>query len=114
MPCLYITTNVNLDGVDADPVFSDATKAVASIVGRPEHFVMVVLKGSVPIRFNGNKDPAAYGEIVSVGGITREVKRKLIASVGDILQARLSIPKTRFILKVFDTTTVPLPISSKL
>ncbi|CAN0927882.1 Macrophage migration inhibitory factor homolog [Linum grandiflorum] len=114
MPCLYITTNVNLDGVDADPVFSDATKAVASIVGRPEHFVMVVLKGSVSIRFNGNKEPAAYAEIVAVGGITREVKRKLIVALGDVLQNRLSIPKTRFILKVFDTTTVPLPISSKL
>ncbi|CAL1378618.1 unnamed protein product [Linum trigynum] len=104
MPCVYITTNLNLDGVDADPVFSDATKAVASIIGRPEYFVMVLLKGSVPISFNGNKDPAAYAEIVSMGGINREVKRKLIASLGTILQNRLSIPKTRFVLKVYDTT----------
>ncbi|KAJ6425180.1 hypothetical protein OIU84_025869 [Salix udensis] len=37
MPCLYISTNVNLDGVDKDPIFSEATKAVASIIGRPEH-----------------------------------------------------------------------------
>lgn len=37
MPCLYISTNVNLDDVDKDPIFSEATKAVASIIGRPEH-----------------------------------------------------------------------------
>ncbi|KAF2306478.1 hypothetical protein GH714_018442 [Hevea brasiliensis] len=104
MPCLYISTNVNLAGVDADPIFSEATKAVATIIGKPEHFVMVILKGSLAISFNGNKEPAAYAEIVSMGGINREVKRNLIASLGTILESKLSIPRTRFFLKVFDTT----------
>lgn len=35
MPCLYITTNLNLDGIDKDPIFSDATSAVSSIIGKP-------------------------------------------------------------------------------
>lgn len=39
MPCLYISTNLNLDEVDTDPLFSQATKAVASIIGRPEHVI---------------------------------------------------------------------------
>ncbi|KAF5750774.1 putative light-inducible protein atls1 [Tripterygium wilfordii] len=104
MPALYISTNVNLDGVDKDPIFSQATKALATIIGRPEHLVMVILKGSVDISFNQNKEPAAYGEIVSMGGINKEVKRKLIATIGTILQTELSIPRTRFFLKVYDTT----------
>ncbi|GLT66123.1 hypothetical protein SLA2020_385100 [Shorea laevis] len=104
MPCLYITTNVNLDGVDTDPIFGETTTAVASIIGKPQHFVMVILKGSVPIFFNGNKEAAAYAEIVSMGGINTEIKRKLIATLGTILENKLSIPKTRFFLKVFDTT----------
>ncbi|KAK3406807.1 macrophage migration inhibitory factor homolog [Eucalyptus grandis] len=104
MPCLYISTNVCLDGVDADPIFSEATKAVASIIGRPENFVMVILKGSLAISFGGNKEPAAYAEIISMGGIDSEVKKKLIATIGTILQEKLSIPRTRFILKVYDTT----------
>ncbi|XVE97155.1 hypothetical protein REPUB_Repub02eG0286800 [Reevesia pubescens] len=104
MPCLYISTNLNLDEVDTDHIFSEATKAVASIIGKPENFVMVILKGSVAISFNGNKDPAAYAEIVSMGGINREVKRRLIATLGTILENKLSIPTTRFFLKVFDTT----------
>lgn len=65
---------------------------------------MVILKGSVPISFEGNKEPAAYGEIVAMGGINSEVKKKLIATLGSILQSKLSIPTTRFFLKVFDTT----------
>ena len=36
MPCLDISTNVCLDGVDTDSIFSEATKAVASIIGKPE------------------------------------------------------------------------------
>lgn len=36
MPCLYISTNVNLDGFDTDSIFSEATKAISSITGKPE------------------------------------------------------------------------------
>ncbi|XP_022767809.1 macrophage migration inhibitory factor homolog [Durio zibethinus] len=104
MPCLYISTNINLDEVDTDPIFSEATKAVASIIGKPENFVMVILKGSVAISFNGNKEPAAYAEVVSMGGMNGEVKRRLIATLGTILQNKLCIPRTRFFLKVYDTT----------
>ncbi|KAF8006064.1 hypothetical protein BT93_K0379 [Corymbia citriodora subsp. variegata] len=104
MPCLYISTNVCLDGVDADPIFREATKAVASIIDRPENLVMVILKGSLAISFGGNKEPAAYAEIISMGGIDSEVKKKLIATLGTILQEKLSIPRTRFFLKVYDTT----------
>ncbi|XP_065864062.1 uncharacterized protein [Euphorbia lathyris] len=108
MPCLYISTNVSLDGMDTDPIFSDATKAVASIIGKPEHFVMVILKGSVGISFNGNKEPAAYAEVVSMGGINKQVKRNLIETLGTILKNRLSIPTARFFLKVYDTNASKL------
>ncbi|CAN4092596.1 unnamed protein product [Withania somnifera] len=90
MPCFNLSTNVNLDGVDTADFFSEATKAVASIIGKPENLVMVVLKGSADISFGGNKDPAAFAEIVSMGGITPDNK--------------FSIHRTRFFLKVYDTT----------
>ncbi|CAK8542025.1 unnamed protein product [Lathyrus sativus] len=107
MPCLYITTNLNLDGIDTDPIFSEATTAISQIIGKPEKFVMVLLKSSVPISFEGNKKPAAFGEIISMGGIDKQVKKKLIDTLGTILQSKLSIPRTRFFLKVFDTTAFP-------
>ncbi|PON42480.1 Macrophage migration inhibitory factor [Parasponia andersonii] len=113
MPCLYISTNVNLDGEDTNPIFSEATKAVSTIIGKPEDFVMVILKGSVAISFGGNKDRAAYAEVVSMGGINSAVKKELISALGSILQSKLSIPRTRFFLKVFDTTA-GRPTKSKL
>ncbi|KAK3032871.1 hypothetical protein RJ639_037048 [Escallonia herrerae] len=104
MPCLNISTNVSLDGVDTDPISSEATRAIAQIIGRPENLVMVLLRGSATITFGGNKEPAAFAEIVSMGGINSEVKKKLIETLGIILQKRLRIPRERFFLKVFDTT----------
>ncbi|XP_043701878.1 macrophage migration inhibitory factor homolog [Telopea speciosissima] len=106
MPCLNLSTNVSLDGVDTSPIFSEAIKAIANIIGRPESYVMVLLKGSIPISFNGNNEPAAFGEVISMGGINSEVKKKLISAIGTILETKLSVPKSRFFLKVFDTTAM--------
>ncbi|CAF2019464.1 unnamed protein product [Brassica oleracea var. botrytis] len=71
--------------------------------------VMVVLKGSIEIVFGGNKEAAAYAEIVSMGGITKQVKRQLISTVGSILHTHFSIHPSRFIFKVFDINSLPLP-----
>lgn len=43
MPCFNVSTNVNLDGVDTAPFFSEATKAVASIIGKPENVRILYL-----------------------------------------------------------------------
>ncbi|KAI7733312.1 hypothetical protein M8C21_010687 [Ambrosia artemisiifolia] len=104
MPCVQISTNVCLDGLDTDSIFSDVTTVVSQIIGRPQKFVMVILKGSVAISFERNKEPAAFAEIISMGGITSEVKKKLIYELGTILLEKLSVPRTRFFVKVFDTT----------
>lgn len=103
MPCLNISTNVNLEGVDTSSVLSEATSTVAKLIGKPEAYVMIVLKGSVPMAFGGTEQPAAYGELVSIGGLNADVNKKLSAAIADILETKLSIPKSRFFLKFYDT-----------
>ncbi|KAL6523967.1 hypothetical protein OROMI_031062 [Orobanche minor] len=113
MPCLYLSTNVNLEGLDIQPIFSATTNAISAITGKPDTHIMVLLKGSVPISFGAScSEPAAYGELVALGGITKAVKRELIATLGMILQeSKLGVPRTRFFLKVVDLST---PMGSKL
>lgn len=65
-------------------------------------YVMIVLKGSVPIAFGGTEQPAAYGELVS-GGLNPDVNKKLSAAIAAILETKLSVPKSRFFLKFYDT-----------
>ncbi|CAH1419578.1 unnamed protein product [Lactuca virosa] len=75
MPCLNLSTNVNLDAIDTSSILSEATSAVAKLIGKPEAYVMIVLKGSIPIAFG----------------------------VAEILESKLSIPKSRFFLKFYDS-----------
>ncbi|KAL6133007.1 hypothetical protein ACLB2K_065244 [Fragaria x ananassa] len=103
MPCLNISANVSLEGVDTSSILSEATSTVAKIIGKPEAYVMIVLKGSVPISFGGTEQPAAYGELVSIGGLSPDVNKKLSAAISSILEAKLSVPKSRFFLKFYDT-----------
>lgn len=103
MPCLNVSTNVNLEGVDTSAVLADASSTVATIIGKPEAYVMVVLKGSVPMAFGGTQEPAAYGELVSIGGLNPDVNKKLSAGIASILESKLSISKSRFYLKFHDS-----------
>eukprot|EP00246_Nothoceros_aenigmaticus_P008081 TRINITY_DN22567_c0_g1_i1.p1 TRINITY_DN22567_c0_g1~~TRINITY_DN22567_c0_g1_i1.p1 ORF type:complete len:116 (-),score=19.33 TRINITY_DN22567_c0_g1_i1:279-626(-) len=102
MPTLNLTTNVPLDGVAISDVLKDASKAVARILGKPEAYVMIVLKGSVPISFGGTEEPAAYGEIVSIGGLSPAVNKRLSKAVADLLEAKLSVPPNRLYIKFVD------------
>ncbi|GMN40446.1 hypothetical protein TIFTF001_009673 [Ficus carica] len=99
MPCLNLSTNVNLEGVDTSSILSEATSVVANLIGKPEAYVMVVLKGSIPISFGGSEQPAAYGELVSIGGLNPDVNKKLSAAIANILETKLSVPKSRYFLK---------------
>ncbi|GAB2219862.1 hypothetical protein Drorol1_Dr00007500 [Drosera rotundifolia] len=102
MPCLSISTNVSLDGVDTSAILADATKTIARLIGKPEAYVMIVLKGSVPIAFGGTEQPAAYGELLSIGGLNPETNKKISAAVAGILETKLSVPKGRLYLKFYD------------
>ncbi|XP_039129392.1 LOW QUALITY PROTEIN: macrophage migration inhibitory factor homolog [Dioscorea cayenensis subsp. rotundata] len=103
MPCLNLSTNVSVEGIDTSSILSEASKTVAKLIGKPEAYVMIVLKGSVPMSFGGTQEPAAYGELVSIGGLTPDVNKKLSAAIAAILETKLSVPKSRFFLKFYDT-----------
>lgn len=66
-------------------------------------YVMIVLKGSVPIAFGGTEQPAAYGELVSIGGLNPGTNKELSAAISAILETKLSVPKSRFFLKFYDS-----------
>ncbi|GAB2291754.1 hypothetical protein Dimus_026007 [Dionaea muscipula] len=102
MPCLNLSTNVSLDGVDTSSILSEATKTVAKLIGKPVAYVMIALKGSVPMAFGGTEQPAAYGELLSIGGLNIHTNKKLSSAISSILEKKLSVPKSRFYLKFYD------------
>jgi len=102
MPSLNISTNVPLEGLNTSEILSETSKSVAKIIGKPEAYVMVQLKGSVAISFGGTEEPAAYGELVSIGGLGSDTNKKLSAAIATILDAKLKVPKSRFYIKFYD------------
>ena len=52
--------------------------------------------------FAGTEEPTAYGEIVSIGGLGPSVNKSISAAVAEILESKLSVPKSRFYLKFSD------------
>ncbi|KAK7388145.1 hypothetical protein VNO78_22952 [Psophocarpus tetragonolobus] len=102
MPTLNVLTNVPIDSVVASDILRDATKAVAKIIGKPESYVMISLNGGVPIAFAATEDPAAYAELISIGGLSPTVNSKLSSTISEILQTKLFIHSSRFYIKFYD------------
>lgn len=66
-------------------------------------YVMILLNGGVPIAFAGTEAPAAYGELISIGGLGPSVNGKLSSTIAEILQTKLSIDSDRFYIKFYDS-----------
>ena len=64
---------------------------------------MIVLNGGVPIAFAGTEEPAAYGEVISIGGLGPSVNGKLSLAIAEIIQTKLSIDSSRFYIKFYDS-----------
>lgn len=63
---------------------------------------MIVLNAAVPVAFAGTEEPAAYGELISIGGLGPSVNGQLSSTIADILQTKLSIDSSRFYIKFYD------------
>ncbi|KAI4356077.1 hypothetical protein L6164_000127 [Bauhinia variegata] len=102
MPCLTLSTNVRPDGAETSSLISEIISTVANLMGRPHSYVMASLEGSIPISFGGTEEPAAYGELVSIGVLNPDINKKLSAAIAVILETKLSVPKSRFFLQFYD------------
>ncbi|CAH1437995.1 unnamed protein product [Lactuca virosa] len=64
---------------------------------------VIVTQGILPMAFRGSEQSASYGELVSIGDLNPDVNKKLSVAVADILSSKLSVPKSQFFLKFFDS-----------
>ncbi|MCL7046176.1 hypothetical protein MKW94_000981 [Papaver nudicaule] len=73
-------------------------------------YVMVLLKGSVPMSFGGNEEKCAFGELTSIGGLNPDVNKQLSAAIAAILVDKLYVSKGRFFIKFTDTKASSLKL----
>jgi phenylpyruvate tautomerase PptA (4-oxalocrotonate tautomerase family) len=100
MPLIKLHTNVAVPEAKKDQLLSEISKAVASVMSKPEQYVMVVA-GHPEILMSGKSGPAAFVDIRSIGGLSAPINKKLSQKICEILNKALAIPGERVYINFF-------------
>ncbi|MBL4774620.1 MAG: hypothetical protein JKY87_00985 [Mariprofundus sp.] len=65
MPCLLVQTNVDM--ADKTGFMQRCSSVLASVLGKPESYVMINISDNNPMLFAGSDAPLAYLELKSLG-----------------------------------------------
>ena len=97
MPLLTLQPSVRLSNQQRHDLLAPLSKVIAECIGKPERYVMVTV-GEQVMMMAGSDQPAAFADIRSIGGLNREVNRKLSEGVCRVLQDQLGISPDRVYL----------------
>jgi phenylpyruvate tautomerase PptA (4-oxalocrotonate tautomerase family) len=92
MPTLSISSNVDIQ--DADALAVQASKLVAEMLGKPEMYVMVLVKPNCTLYFGGTNDPAALLSLHSLGLPGAQIK-SYSEKLCSFINQHLKIPEDR-------------------
>ena len=101
MPLLKLDTTVALSEDQQSALLSALSKIVATAIGKPEQYVMVVISPAAML-MSGQPGDAAFVDIRSIGGLTGNVNRQLAEKMGSLLTNSLGIPADRIYLNFTD------------
>ncbi len=98
MPLLKLETTVPLPEEKGKPLLAALSKAVASVIGKPEQYVMITAGQSL-MSMSGKAGEAAFVDIRSIGGLNGETNGKLSQQICKLLKDSLGIASDRVYLK---------------
>lgn len=94
MPLIHIQTSAP-SPADPAPLLRELSRELASRLGKPERYVMTLLRADQAMSFGGDDAPCAYVEIKSIGGLDGDQPRRLSAMVSELLAAHLGLRPER-------------------
>ena len=92
MPFIKVETNVAVP--DEAAILKKLSALAASILGKPESYVLAVLEPNKRLSFGGTADPAAFVTLDSIG-LPEKRTAGFSAVIADFLKAELGIPGNR-------------------
>ena len=90
MPLISVKTSAASSNGAA--LLTDLSSTLASLLGKPEGYVITLLEVGVPMTFAGSSEPCAYVEIKSIGALRPPA---MTAAFCDLIEARTGIPAQR-------------------
>jgi phenylpyruvate tautomerase len=94
MPYLQIQTNVDIKPSLQTTLLENASKTVATALGKPESYVMVALEANTPMLFAGTDQPTAFLMLKSLH-LPTESTPALSETLCSFIEETLNIPKNR-------------------
>ena len=101
MPLLKLETNVSLSEDKRNTLLPALSKIVAETIGKPEGYVMVTINSSA-ILISAKSGDAAFVDVRSIGGLSREVNQQLSKKISTLLTESLGIVQDRVFLNFTD------------
>jgi len=98
MPLLTITTNISLVDETAQTLCSKASSHVASLLAKPESYVMISLQHGITMSFAGDASPCAMLELKSLG-MPEQQTAAYSESLCDFLKQHAGIPVERIYIQ---------------
>ena len=94
---LKLETTVPLSEEKGKPLLAALSKVVASVIGKPEQYVMVTA-GHSAMLMSGKAGDAAFVDVRGIGGLTGETNRELSQQISRLLKDSLGIAPDRVYL----------------
>ena len=101
MPYLKIETNKQLNDIARQELLKKTSNFIATMLGKPEKYVMVSLKLDAPMLFGGGTQPTAYVELKSIG-LRRDQCPAYSKAICDYVEAELNIAPDRTYIEFSD------------
>lgn len=98
MPYLLINTNQALDKAQEVQLLRQCSHAVATMLGKPERYVMASIESGITMLFGSDDSPCAYVELKSLG-LPEEKSAKFSQELCSLLSKALTIPAERIYIE---------------
>jgi phenylpyruvate tautomerase len=101
MPYLSIHTNQPISEEKQNLLLNVVSDLVASQLGKPKDYVMASIVQGLPMIFAGDRSPAAFVELSSIG-VPDEKREPLCARLTEQISAHTAIPSNRIYVVLAD------------
>jgi phenylpyruvate tautomerase PptA (4-oxalocrotonate tautomerase family) len=94
MPTLKIQTNARIDAPVAEALIQRASTEIASLLGKPERYVMVIVEPVIAMSFGGETAPTAYLELKSLG-LDEARTPEFSTALCTLMEVSIGVPQDR-------------------
>ena len=93
MPLISVKTSAPAS--DGQTLLKELSQTLATLLGKPERYVMTLLDTEVPMTFAGDPAAACYVEVKSIGALDGDRTRQVSSAVCALIEQHLQIPADR-------------------